>query len=107
MASVTTGGGNKLEAGCCRCDVQKDGAKISAGYFTSQAYNAGPCAFLIVIIIIVTIVTMIATMTMVSTSSAGRHASTQSEHIASCQLWKPPSTGHLHSWRRGFSDGKK
>ena len=46
----------------------------SSRYFTSQAYNAG------------------------------RHGSTQSEHKASCQLWKPPSTGHLHSWRRGFTE---
>jgi len=42
-------------------------------YFSSQAYNAG------------------------------RHACTASLHIASCSQWTPPSTGHLHSWRRGYA----
>ena len=36
--------------------------------------------------------------------NAGRHASTQSKHKASCAMWQPPSTGHLHSWRRGFTE---
>lgn len=34
--------------------------------------------------------------------NAGRHASTASEHIGSCGMWKPSSSGHLHSWRRKF-----
>ena len=38
--------------------------------------------------------------------NAGRHASTASCHIASCCKWKPPTTSHLHSWRRGFAGGK-
>lgn len=40
--------------------------------------------------------------------NAGRHFSTQSQHKANCLLWSPPTSGHLHSWRRGYEDdGKK
>lgn len=34
--------------------------------------------------------------------NGGRHASTQSKHIANCLLWRPAPTSHLHSWRRGY-----
>mmetsp|Transcript_10991 Transcript_10991/g.15259 ORF Transcript_10991/g.15259 Transcript_10991/m.15259 type:complete len:229 (-) Transcript_10991:136-822(-) len=34
--------------------------------------------------------------------NAGRHGQTSSRHHASCAAWEPPSTGHLHSWRRGY-----
>ena len=33
--------------------------------------------------------------------NAGRHAATNSRHKANCLLWRPPESGHLHSWRRG------
>lgn len=33
--------------------------------------------------------------------NAGRHAVTVSTHKASCPLWLPATTSHLHSWRRG------
>ena len=36
--------------------------------------------------------------------NAGRHATTNSPHMAYCPMWKPPESGHLHSWRRGFVD---
>ena len=36
--------------------------------------------------------------------NAGRHATANSPHMAYCPMWEPPSSGHLHSWRRGFSD---
>jgi hypothetical protein len=36
--------------------------------------------------------------------NAGRHASTASAHKGQCLMWRPPTTGHLHSWRRGFTD---
>mmetsp|Transcript_1988 Transcript_1988/g.4829 ORF Transcript_1988/g.4829 Transcript_1988/m.4829 type:complete len:151 (+) Transcript_1988:78-530(+) len=36
--------------------------------------------------------------------NAGRHALVASPHKASCGLWTPPQTSHLHSWRRGFTD---
>ena len=35
--------------------------------------------------------------------NAGRHSTTNSIHKASCLLWRPPTTSHLHSWRRGFA----
>ena len=35
--------------------------------------------------------------------NAGRHATELSSHKMNCILWTPPSSGHLHSWRRGFS----
>lgn len=35
--------------------------------------------------------------------NAGRHAVTTSKHKASCLMWRPPSTSHMHSWRRRFS----
>eukprot|EP00041_Stephanoeca_diplocostata_P008460 m.125632 g.125632 ORF g.125632 m.125632 type:complete len:173 (-) comp17334_c0_seq1:1139-1657(-) len=35
--------------------------------------------------------------------NAGRHASTVSKHTTSCGQWTPPTTGHLHSWRRGYT----
>ena len=35
--------------------------------------------------------------------NAGRHAPTTSTHVATCVQWQPPTTSHLHSWRRGFS----
>lgn len=38
--------------------------------------------------------------------NAGRHAPTQSKHKATCAAWSPPTSGHLHSWRRGFDDRK-
>ena len=38
--------------------------------------------------------------------NGGRHASTQSKHIANCSMWRPAPTSHLHSWRRGFGDKK-
>ena len=40
--------------------------------------------------------------------NAGRHSTSQSSHVVNCLLWAPPTTGHLHSWRRGYDDeGKK
>jgi hypothetical protein len=39
--------------------------------------------------------------------NGGRHACTQSKHIANCPLWRPAPTSHLHSWRRGFEDDDK
>lgn len=36
--------------------------------------------------------------------NAGRHACTASVHKGHCLLWRPPTSGHLHSWRRGFTD---
>mmetsp|Transcript_7982 Transcript_7982/g.13497 ORF Transcript_7982/g.13497 Transcript_7982/m.13497 type:complete len:193 (+) Transcript_7982:87-665(+) len=36
--------------------------------------------------------------------NGGRHACTQSKHIANCPLWRPAPTSHLHSWRRGYDD---
>ena len=36
--------------------------------------------------------------------NAGRHAPTNSLHKATCPLWQPPKTSHLHSWRRGFTE---
>ena len=39
--------------------------------------------------------------------NAGKHANTNSEHIGTCILWQPPSSGHLHSWRRGYADDHK
>lgn len=34
--------------------------------------------------------------------NAGRHALEASGHRRDCLCWTPPTTGHLHSWRRGF-----
>lgn len=34
--------------------------------------------------------------------NAGRHASTASVHKPNCLMWKPSTTSHLHSWRRGY-----
>eukprot|EP00003_Mantamonas_plastica_P023791 TRINITY_DN4320_c5_g1_i1.p1 TRINITY_DN4320_c5_g1~~TRINITY_DN4320_c5_g1_i1.p1 ORF type:complete len:179 (-),score=62.18 TRINITY_DN4320_c5_g1_i1:79-615(-) len=39
--------------------------------------------------------------------NGGRHACTASTHKGACAFWEPPSTGHLHSWRRGFTDNEK
>jgi hypothetical protein len=39
--------------------------------------------------------------------NAGRHAHTQSPHHANCLQWTPPSSGHLHSWRRAFDGTQK
>ena len=40
--------------------------------------------------------------------NGGRHACTASVHKGQCLMWRPPSSGHLHSWRRSFSDdGRK
>ncbi|CAM9122719.1 unnamed protein product [Pylaiella littoralis] len=36
--------------------------------------------------------------------NAGRHALEASGHKVSCLCWTPPTTGHLHSWRRGFDE---
>lgn len=44
----------------------------TARYFTSQDYNAG------------------------------RHGYEACRHRAFCIDWRPPTAGHLHSWRRGF-----
>ena len=33
---------------------------------------------------------------------AGRHALQTSGHLPNCACWTPPSTGHLHSWRKGY-----
>ena len=35
--------------------------------------------------------------------NAGRHAVQASAHLPNCACWTPPSTSHLHSWRRGFN----
>ena len=35
--------------------------------------------------------------------NAGRHAAEVSALKANCPLWRPPNAGHLHSWRRGFT----
>jgi len=35
---------------------------------------------------------------------AGRHKSAASKNKPNCSRWEPPSTGHLHSWRRQFSE---
>ena len=61
----------------CRCrkrSAEDEAAESSERYFGSTAYNAG------------------------------RHSSTQSTHAANCPRWTPPSTGHLHSWRRTFEE---
>ena len=34
--------------------------------------------------------------------NAGRHVIKKSGHQTTCAVWKPPSTSHLHSWRRGY-----
>ena len=69
------GSGERIEEiGKCRCISSVEEGSRSSRYFTSQAYNGG------------------------------RHASSQSEHKPSCHLWEPPSAGHLHSWRRRFTD---
>ncbi|CAN0309356.1 unnamed protein product [Laminaria digitata] len=34
--------------------------------------------------------------------NAGRHALKASGHRKDCLRWTPPTTSHLHSWRRGF-----
>lgn len=39
--------------------------------------------------------------------NAGRHACTASRHIGTCPLWRPASSGHLHSWRRGYTTKTK
>ncbi|CAJ1363757.1 unnamed protein product [Effrenium voratum] len=36
--------------------------------------------------------------------NAGRHAANLSEHKPNCCLWAPPDAGHLHSWRRAFTE---
>ena len=36
--------------------------------------------------------------------AAGRHVSTKSAHRANCLMWRPSTSSHLHSWRRGFTD---
>jgi hypothetical protein len=35
--------------------------------------------------------------------NAGRHKPDRSVHKPNCVLWRPPTSGHLHSWRRPFS----
>ncbi|CAM9148884.1 unnamed protein product [Scytosiphon promiscuus] len=60
------------EQGCCSCGKGDQGGARSSRFFGSQDYNAG------------------------------RHALEASGHSLSCLCWTPPSTGHLHSWRRGF-----
>mmetsp|Transcript_27997 Transcript_27997/g.52516 ORF Transcript_27997/g.52516 Transcript_27997/m.52516 type:complete len:150 (+) Transcript_27997:58-507(+) len=63
------------EGGCsCPRKAPQDQSAAVDNYFNSQNYNAG------------------------------RHALEASGHIPSCALWRPPTTGHLHSWRRGFDD---
>ncbi len=39
--------------------------------------------------------------------NGGRHASTQSKHVGRCPLWRPAPSGHLHSWRRKYSEAEK
>ena len=57
----------------CSCGFGGDGARNSnARFFGSQDYNAG------------------------------RHALEASGHRRDCLEWTPPTTSHLHSWRRGF-----
>ena len=34
--------------------------------------------------------------------NAGRHGLESSGHLRDCLCWTPPTSGHLHSWRRGF-----
>jgi len=34
--------------------------------------------------------------------NAGRHSMEKSSHRINCIAWTPPTTGHLHSWRRSF-----
>ena len=36
--------------------------------------------------------------------NAGRHCPTNSAHRPTCLCWAPPTTGHLHSWRRGYEE---
>eukprot|EP00056_Hartaetosiga_gracilis_P016814 m.5905 g.5905 ORF g.5905 m.5905 type:complete len:158 (+) comp4742_c0_seq1:152-625(+) len=36
--------------------------------------------------------------------NAGRHSTSLSGHKPNCLCWTPPSSGHLHSWRRGFTE---
>ena len=70
----------EVNSGKCICSLKGEVESKNSSvsrYFTSQDYNSG------------------------------RHSSTQSEHKASCPLWIPPSTGHLHSWRRGFTKSWK
>lgn len=58
----------------CAADIRKGAEKEAEGrrYFGSSDYNAG------------------------------RHAVRSSGHRSNCALWTPPTTSHLHSWRRGF-----
>lgn len=60
---------------CCTCGaVAKDAGKANERYFGSHDYNAG------------------------------RHVCTASAHKPNCPMWCPPTSGHLHSWRRGFQE---
>lgn len=34
--------------------------------------------------------------------NAGRHHTTTSVHVANCPCWSPPTTSHLHSWRKSY-----
>lgn len=34
--------------------------------------------------------------------NAGKHALHNSGHKANCPQWSPPTSSHLHSWRRGY-----
>ena len=36
--------------------------------------------------------------------NAGRHHVLSSDHLGNCPFWTPPTTSHLHSWRRGFDE---
>lgn len=61
------------EDGSCSCGVGDGNARdANARFFGSQDYNAG------------------------------RHALEVSGHRRDCLCWTPPTTSHLHSWRRGF-----
>ncbi|CAN0028309.1 unnamed protein product [Ectocarpus sp. 12 AP-2014] len=60
------------EQGRCSCGEGGRSGSGSSRFFGSQDYNAG------------------------------RHALEASAHNAGCLCWTPPTTGHLHSWRRGF-----
>lgn len=63
------------EQGSCSCGQQGGSSDSgSSRFFGSQDYNAG------------------------------RHALKASAHSLGCLRWTPPTTGHLHSWRRGFDE---
>uniref|UniRef100_A0A7S1X7L8 Uncharacterized protein n=1 Tax=Tetraselmis chuii TaxID=63592 RepID=A0A7S1X7L8_9CHLO len=36
--------------------------------------------------------------------NAGRHAQHTTGHKSTCPFWAPPTSSHLHSWRRGYEN---